>query len=233
MSQASTSRVGYLVGLALLTGLLSILTAPSSAQAAPQGLSVTVSDDKNEVRSDSDTAYKATVRNDGTEPAKVTLVLTVPGYVTITDAPDADIADTNATWTVQIDPGKAITTTANTHIKDIPAGQFRVTTLASVYENDTNQSPLIRNADANRIQGVTDPADTRRNPAASSTNTSSSATWSTWLLIILLPIAAIAIIAGTIYLRRRHSNNQPPNHTADTSTPPNATTIPTNTEATR
>lgn len=177
-SLAAATALASLVAMALTTA-----ARADASPAAPAQLSVTLTDGVSEVHSDSDVHYSATVTNQGTRPITTRLVLTAPGYVNITRAPGARVAAHSATWRITVPASKSVTRTAAAHIATIAKGDYRVTTLASVYAtNSAAGVPLIRTAVANTITGVTDPARTVKPTSAARqpSSSSSSSHWPLW-----------------------------------------------------
>ncbi|GAA3876417.1 hypothetical protein GCM10022381_18730 [Leifsonia kafniensis] len=161
------------IAAAGLICLLALGGAATSAAAAevPTGLSVTITDGVDEVTAGSDVTYTAELSNTGSDPVTATLVVTVPGYVEITAADGAEsdgtesvtaATATDAAWVVTVEPGAVATVAVGARVGEIPADELRVTTLVSVYLGDGDDAraaaPVIRSADANTIEGVTDPA---------------------------------------------------------------------------
>jgi len=145
-----------LAALAPATGAYA--AAPATARAAaPAGLSVSIHNGSTEVRQGDRLAYTATVKNSGTDPVDGRLVITVPSYVQVTEAADADDSGADASWAVTVPPGGSVTKKLTGVLEKIPKGEVRVTTLVSLYLGDAKR-PAIRSAEADTIAGVKDPA---------------------------------------------------------------------------
>lgn len=181
------------------------VAASVAAGAPPTGLSVALTDGRSQVQSDITVTYTATLTNQGAEPVSASLVLTVPAYVTISDAPGATIAKSDATWPVTVNPGKSVKQTAVARIGAIPKGELRVTSLISVYQGKvTTGVPIIRSADTNTIKGVTDPK--TATSSAGTTAGHSSTTPIVWIVIAVVVLALVALGLVLVARKRRHQN---------------------------
>ena len=132
----------------------------AAAETAPTGLSVTITDGVHEVTSHTAVTYTAELANAGSEPVTATVLVRVPGFAELTAG--GEFAGTDATWNVTVLPGGSQTVTAEAQIGAIPPGEVRVTTMVSVYLGEgvdvASAVPTIGSADADLIEGVTDPS---------------------------------------------------------------------------
>jgi hypothetical protein len=228
---AHTTPAGALVALIALT-ILTFLTALTGAGAAraetpPPGLSIAIDNGADQTRANTDVSYRTTLANDGTSPVTAVIVVTVPPFASIEKAGDGTVDGIDATWKVTVDPGQKEVVSTSAHIGSIPEGQYRVTTLASVYLGDTAAgAPLIRSADTDKIPGVTDPvvaaSSPKPQPAPSKADSATAAF--AWVLptliggsIGLLVVAAIIIMWAKRRQRRASHPDSPGQPTASLS----------------
>jgi len=190
------------------------LAAPLGAQAAPAPpaqLSIALTDNLTQAHSNSDVSYAAKVTNNGTSPVSAELVLSTPSYVTVTHATGAKVVAHAATWRITVRPGHSVSKSATARIGVIAKGDYRVSTLASLYEEEaTSGVPLIRTAVANTIAGVTDPAHTIKGTTPHQVRTGGSA-GTNWLLVAGLPalVAVLLLGATLLWWRRRQESDGP------------------------
>lgn len=149
--------------------LLPVAAGSASAASAPPELSVTLSADEEVVRSGDEVTLTATVSNVGAAEMPVRVVLELPSYVSVTDAPDAEIDGTLATWQVTLGAAQQKAWETDVVIGSIPDGEVRVTSLLSAFLGDQKR-PLVRTAHAASIHGVADtprpiPVDAAEGPA--------------------------------------------------------------------
>lgn len=183
---------------ALLAALLAVVSPAPAEAATPAGLSVSIHAGSGEVHPGDRLTYTATVRNEGTTPIAGRLVITVPDFVRVSDAGDAERAGSDTTWAVTAPAGGSVTKKLTGVLDKIPKGQLRVTTLVSLYLGDDAQ-PTIRSADAATIAGVKDPAHAVGDSPAKPSAVPSPSPW------IAVGAAALAIGAIAVWqlLRRR------------------------------
>lgn len=184
-----------------------VSTAPAAAAPAAN-LSITLTDAAQQVTSEQDVTYVATVTNGGGERFAGRLVVDLPAYARVDDAHRGRVGKHAVTWNVRIAAGKSISRTVDVHLGRIPKGDVRVTTLASLFQQGGSKTlPLIRTADADRIAGVKDPARTitsapgAAKPGAGSGSTGGDGT--NWWLVAGLPAGALVVLLGAGALARR------------------------------
>lgn len=173
--------------------------AASPVVAVPQGLSISITDDEDEVAPNSDTTYTAILVNGGAKSVSAIVTVTVPDYAQLSNAVDGDVNGTTATWTIKVKPGEEKDFTAEVHVGDIPETEYRVTTIASVYLDSVEDAPLIRSADANTIPGVTDPVVVV--PGAEPQEASNG--WLTLGIVVLVALVVVVILLIAVFVRTR------------------------------
>lgn len=174
----------------------------SAAQAVPEGLSIAITDGKAETVSGASTTYTVTVTNRGTEPVTGELVVAVPSFVTVEKAEGSHLDKAEAAWTVTVAPGATERRRAAVTIRNIPATEVRVNTLATLYDSADRSRILVRATDAKAIRGVTDPAHTVGQKPA----TVRSATNDPMVIVIAVSAGAVALavaVVGAVVFRRR------------------------------
>jgi hypothetical protein len=200
--------VGGLRGLSTvaLLAIAGALSLAPSAQAAtpPPGLSVTISDATAQTTSKATLTYTSTLTNAGTRPVTAQLVLAIPGYASYVQATGATVDKQNATWPVTVPAGRSVVKKASVTLGTIPQGEVRVTTLISVYLPGHPPTLLIRSAEANRIQGVSDPAHTV-NTAGANRGGSRPISAGT-VAAIAVPGVLVLLLVGAWALRARRRN---------------------------
>ncbi|MFB9748483.1 hypothetical protein [Leifsonia shinshuensis] len=198
-----TLRRWTIVAAAALIGSV-LLSAPAAsvaaAQPAPDGLSIAITDGAAETTSGASSNYTVTVTNRGTTPVSAELVVALPPFAAFSEAKGAHVEKTEAAWTVTVAPGSSERRHATADIGRIPAGEVRVTTLATLYASGDRSRILVRAADANAIQGVLDPAHTvGQSPAKVSAAPGDSA------VIVVVSACAVLLalaIVGVVVFRR-------------------------------
>ncbi|CAM5399469.1 hypothetical protein [Leifsonia shinshuensis] len=174
-------------------------------QPAPDGLSIAITDEAAETTSGASSNYTVTVTNRGTTPVSAELVVALPTFAAFSEAKGAHVEKAEAAWTVTVAPGSSERRHATADIGRIPAGEVRVTTLATLYASGDRSRILVRAADANAIQGVLDPAHTvGRHPAKVGAAPGDSAV----LVVVsacavLLALAIVGVVVIRRVLRRR------------------------------
>ncbi|GHF16707.1 hypothetical protein GCM10017786_58280 [Amycolatopsis deserti] len=140
----------------LAAAVLVVVVGPVAAaeQARPSGLSVGLFNGVTELRSGAAATYVTTVRNGGSTPAPVTIVLTLPRYATITRADRAVVSGAEARWTTTLAPGESVTESAQAGIGTIALSDDRVIALAAVYQAGAGAPLLVRTADADTVPGT-------------------------------------------------------------------------------
>lgn len=127
--------------------------AAAPASAAPPGLSVTISNDADEVSSDSAVGYRAAVENAGAEAVELRLVLTVPGFAQIADVAGAVVDGGTASWPVTVEPGAVAAADIVVEIGEIPADALWVSAQLEVFEPGSDIA-LIAAADVDPVAGA-------------------------------------------------------------------------------
>lgn len=178
--------------------------AATASQAAPDGLSIAISDGSAETSSGASSSYTVTVTNRGTTPVTGELVIAVPHFVTFSEAEGARREKADAAWKVTIAPGASERRRASATVGRIPATEVRVTTLATLYDSADRARILVRAADANAIRGVLDPAHT----VGQSPRKVGAAPNGPGLLGVVVGVGAgaallAALIVGIVVFRRR------------------------------
>jgi hypothetical protein len=103
--------------------------------------------------------------------------------------------------------GTTVSKRVNVHVGQIARSDLRVTALASVYQKGSRSAvPLIRTADADRIDGVKDPVAGIARPAGAESSATSTSSESDidWWLVAGLP-AVLVLGAGAYGWQRRRS----------------------------
>jgi hypothetical protein len=197
-----------------LTSAIGVLAASGTAAAAPPPqLSISLSDGVETVHSDMSVSYSAAVENSGAKAVAGTLALDVPTYGHYTKTAGGKTAKQHVSWKVRVPAGKTVRKTATVRLATIAQGQSRVTTLASFYVGRTTGPPIVRTADADRIQGVADPAPvtsaapstaagpTKAAPSKAATSSSDSGLGAVgWILI---GVGVLLVLAIAFWLWRR------------------------------
>lgn len=140
------------VGAVLLVAMPFPQTA-SSALPDVQ-LSITLTNGTDAVTDGDSVTYTAEIRNSGAA-VDARIVLAPPAYVTLGVANGAVVDENQATWSLLLEGGSTTTVELPAKVAEIPDGELRVTTLASVYVEEST-APVIRTAVANDIEGVAD-----------------------------------------------------------------------------
>jgi hypothetical protein len=195
------------VSLASLVSLAPTVRAATPHAAAPPGLSVTISDATAQTASKATLTYTSTLTNAGTRPVTAQLVLAIPSYASYAQAPGAAVDKQTATWPVTVAAGKAVTKRAAVTLGTIPKGEVRVTTLISVYLPGHPPTLLIRSAEANRIQGVTDPAHTVNAVGASRGGNRPISSGTITVIVILGVLVLLLVGAWLARVRRGHEGD--------------------------
>ena len=187
--------------IAVACSVVAGLAAAPAATAAPQ-MSVTISDGVKTVKPGIGVTYTTEVENMGADPVDAKVVLTVPTYVQIEGAGDGTVEKSSSTWAITIAPHHTSALQLTAKIGTIPAGEVRVTAVASVYVDGATPAPLIRTADANRIQGVADTPAPRPD-----TSSPAAQPWPIgWIIAAIttaLVLAAAIVVAILLIGRRR------------------------------
>jgi hypothetical protein len=179
-----------------------VAAAVSAAPTVPAALSIAITDGVAETASGSTSDYTATVTNGGTAAVTGELVITLPRHATYTDAKGAHIDKADAAWQVTVAPGKSETRRATVDVGQIPKGEVRVTTLATLYAPGDRARILVRAADANAIHGIVDPAHTVGQKPKTAVVTPSDPTP---LIAGIVTLAVLLALVGTsiVLFRRR------------------------------
>jgi hypothetical protein len=184
-----------IVAAVVVAGFLS--AAPAAAAPDATRLSISVSDGVSQVRDRTSLAYVATVVNDGAAAVDGRLALEVPGYARYGRAAEARVTHQVATWTVRVPPHSTVIRQATVRIGTIPAGQLRVTSLASLFLGPPTGAPAIRAADTDRIAGVQDPPATPvPQPITSDRPVAGRDAGPNGWLVVGLPLLGLAGLAG-------------------------------------
>jgi hypothetical protein len=190
-----------------LVSLAPTARAATSQAAPPPGLSVTISDATAQTASKATLTYTSTLTNAGTRPVTAQLVLAIPSYASYAQATGATVNKQTATWPVTVAAGKAVTKRAAVTIGTIPKGEVRVTTLISVYLPGHPPTLLIRSAEANRIQGVTDPAHSVNTVGANGGGNRPISPGTITTIVILGLVVLLLVGAWLARVRRRHEGD--------------------------
>lgn len=195
------------VGLAAAAALgILIGPAPASAASAAPEMSVTISDGVKTVKPGMGVTYTTKVTNLGADPVDAKIVVAVPSYVEIRDAGTGTVDKQTVTWTATVAPHETSDLKLTATIGDIPKDDVRVTAVASVYVDGVEPSPLIRSADADRIQGVADtPAPTASSASATASHGSATGTIVTVIVIVLVVLLVAASVAALVIVRKRRA----------------------------
>lgn len=195
------------VGLAAAAALgILIGPAPASAASAAPEMSVTISDGVKTVKPGMDVTYTTKVANLGADPVDAKIVVAVPSSVEIGDAGTGTVDKQTVTWTATVAAHQTSDLKLTATIGDIPKDDVRVTAVASVYVDGVEPSPLIRSADADRIQGVADtPAPTASSASATASHGSATGTIVTVIVIVLVVLLVAASAAALVIVRKRRA----------------------------
>lgn len=109
---------------ALVAALVLAAGAAPAAATEPSGLSVSVTGDVEEVSPESTVNYHAVVQSTAAAAADVRLVLSLPGFATITEAAGAEVGASTTSWTVTLDPGVPLELDVEAQIGVIPADEL-------------------------------------------------------------------------------------------------------------
>ncbi|HZC72835.1 MAG TPA: hypothetical protein VE442_19215 [Jatrophihabitans sp.] len=184
----------------------------------PTGVSVSLTDSHQQIRSGKAVHYAARLTNSGGRLLHARLVVEVPGYVAIINARHAKITTHSASWRVTVRPGRAISRTVAAHIGTIANGDYRVTALASVYRGRGTDRLLVRTADADKVFGVTDQTRTIRHAPPTAAQPRPDGGGSRVLLVAVLASVdgVIAVgLAGLVWWRRRPGHSDAPDVNRD------------------
>lgn len=211
--------IAALTGLLVAPALVAVAVAPASpasavvrAEEAPVApvdeppvedapapqLSITLTNERDEIRPGEELTFTAEIRNTGATIAG-RVVLDAPAYMALGATDGATVADATATWDATLEAGSTTTVSVPATVGDIPETETRVTTLVSVYIGDS-PAPVVRTAVANRIVGVTDGA----SPAAGQAD--GGAALLAWIIagaVLVVLLAAAAIVLAVLRRRRR------------------------------
>jgi hypothetical protein len=209
-TRSSTGRhLGLLAGTVLLATLLTAVANPAvadalvrSADVAPAGVSISITDGVSEVDSGSVVQYRATITNIGPAPVSGILTVTIPDYSKYVDPITADVSGDGASWSVTVDPGKSVSKKVKVTVGTIPRREVRVTTLATLTASDDPAHILVRTADPDLIRGVQDPAHTVGRPKAGA----SDALAGTGIVVgVMAAVIVILAIVAIVWIRRRRT----------------------------
>ena len=170
----------------------------------PAGLSIAIADGASEVHSGSTVRYTATVTNAGSNAVSGTLEIAVPLYVKLAAGTASKNSGSVVSWPVKVSPGGSARETIEATVGDIPKGEVRVTTLATLFAAGSKTQILVRSADPDLIRGVRDPAHTvvRRENSRHSTDVNA-------ILVVVVVVVAAAVGVGLVlFLRRRRSRRR-------------------------
>jgi hypothetical protein len=190
---AAAATLGILIGV-----------APATAVSAAPEMSVTISDGVKTVKPGMGVTYTTKVTNLGADPVDAKIVVAVPSYVEVGDAGTGTVDKQTVTWAATVAPHETSDLKLTVTVGDIPKGDVRVTAVASVYVDGVEPSPLIRSADADRIQGVADtPAPKASTAPATASHGSATGTVVTVIVIVVVAILVVAAAVVTVMFRRR------------------------------
>lgn len=196
--------------LVLATGVAGIAAMPAAAYSAatpPDGLSITITDNVDELADGSTASYEAELTNAGSKSVTVTLIVTVPEFASIENAKGGNIDGSAASWKLKVAAGKSKSVVVDAVIGDIPAATYRITTLTSVYlGTDTDAAPIIASADADTIPGVDDPV-APSDATATVVDEEAGFVVPTTLLWVLVGVLAIVVGAVVVLVVRRRGES--------------------------
>ncbi len=195
-----------LIGSSLLVTPAASAATPDASQPAPDGLSIAITDGEADVAPGASLNYTVTVTNRGTTPVAGELVISRPAFASFSKVEGSHPEKADAAWNVTIAPGTSERRHAGVVVGHIPAGEFRVTALATLYASADRSRILVRAADANAIQGVLDPAHT---VGQSPTKVAASPTDSGFIVVGIIACAVLVtlVLAAIVVRRRRRRGN--------------------------
>jgi hypothetical protein len=160
-------RFAVVVGVAAVALTMSIPVAAAAemaprigrtVSAPPPGLSITLGDAKTQTQSGATLTYVASVTNAGAEPVNGMLDVTIPSYAAYVGTAAGKKEGPDIKWPVTVGAGKSVSRKVTVKLGEIPKGEVRFTSIATLYSTDSGPRILVRTADPDGIRGVVDPA---------------------------------------------------------------------------
>lgn len=145
----------------LLGGLAGLLALPSLGHASPQpddtvpgrsnDITLSITDSRDRIAVGEDTAYTATVRNEGEEAAPELLVAQIaPAHLDLREADGGGVIEDNtAAWLVSLGPGEEQTRTVTATLVEDPGQDTVATTVCAGWQEA--DSPLVCADDENTV----------------------------------------------------------------------------------